>query len=485
LFYFNLPECFVFGSELGALKQHPAMPREYNLQALHDYFSLQYVPAPFTVYRKVFKLPPAHHMEIDLKSGQLALKNYWRPDFSRKTLMSFREASDRLRELLTAAVKKRLMSDVPYGAFLSGGLDSSIIVGIMAQLCDHPVKTFTIGFNERLYDERDYALMASHAINKHAKFPVMYNEKIVDPENFSVLQELVKHYGEPYSDASMLPTFLLSKFTGEHVKVVLSGDGADELFAGYERYLVMKYAAVVDVLPLWLRRRAVCVLSSILPAKTEERGFSGRLQRVLAVLAEDRDGRYLSIINRFPHSLKMSIYGERFKDELPDTLITLNAIRDCGTAKNRIEQLIETDIYSYLPGDILTKVDIASMACSLELRSPFMDHELVEFSASLPLDYKQRGRSRKHILKNAFAYLLPEELRERSKKGFGVPIAAWFRNDWKNILTEKLLDGLAVEKGFLRREKLEDMIQAHVNNKADYSYALWAMLIFELFLEQE
>jgi asparagine synthase (glutamine-hydrolysing) len=486
LFYFSTENNIVFASELSALKQHPSMPRILNKQALHDYFSLQYIPAPHTVYHNVFKLPPGHRMVINTSDGTRQLEQYWKLDFSKKTELNFHDAEKRLRELLTGALKKRLMSDVPYGTFLSGGLDSTIITALMGQLCDHPVKTFTIGFNEQLYDERNYAMQASHAISKIANYPLDYHVKTVNPDDFDLLKKLVRHYGEPYSDASMLPTYMLSEFTREQITVVLSGDGADEMFAGYERYMVMKYAAWLDRIPFGMRKTACKILSSILPAKTEERSRSGRIQRLLSVLADNPDDRYFNIINRFPENLKQRLYGDAFKaTDFYATGQVIKSIRDCTTSPHQIEKLLETDIHSYLPGDILTKVDIASMACSLELRSPFMDHELVEFAASLPFNYKQRGQSRKHILKSTFSDLIPDELRNRSKKGFGVPIAAWFRGPWQERLRTHLLEGQAVKSGFFNRQSTEKLINSHCKGKADFSYPLWSMLIFELFLEEE
>ena len=486
LFYFVTDQTIAFASELSALKQHPAMPRILNNQALHDYFSLQYIPAPHTVYHNVFKLPPAHSMIINTADGTRQLEQYWQLDFSTKTTLNFADAEERLRELLTRAVKKRLMSDVPYGAFLSGGLDSTIITALMGQLCNHPVKTFTIGFDEQLYDERNYAIQASQAISKSALHPLDHHIKTVNPDDFDLLKKLVHHYGEPYSDASMLPTFMLSEFTRQQITVVLSGDGADEMFAGYERYLVMKYAAWLDSIPTGMRQAACKMLSAMLPTKIEERSRVGRAQRLLSVIADNPDDRYFNIINRFPERLKQQLYGDELKtDKFYPTGQVINSIRDCTTAVNKLEQLLETDIHSYLPGDILTKVDIASMACSLELRSPFMDHELVEFAASLPFNYKQRGKSRKHILKSAFSNIVPDELRNRSKKGFGVPIATWLRGPWQQRLRSHLLEGQAVKTGFFNRQTTETLINRHCAAKADYSYPLWSMLIFELFLEQE
>ena len=485
LFYFINSEHFLFSSELGGMKMHPAMPCELNLQAIHDYLSLQYIPCPDTVFKGVCKLPPAHYLELDLESGRTVLERYWLADYSAKTDLNFDNAVEKLRELLFTAVKRRLMSDVPLGAFLSGGLDSSIITGIMSRLCGQPVKTFTIGFNDARYDERNYARAAADAINRQANCPLEYHEKVVDQNDFPALEKLVAHYGEPFSDASMLPTFLLSQFTREKVTVALSGDGADEIFAGYERYLLIKYSQMLDVIPASLRTLFFGSFRQLINNGAGERTFAGRLNRTLRIAASSGERRYLDIINRFREPLKKQLYGARFDNFSPmDTYEIFNTALKQSTAAGAVEKVMETDLYTYLPGDILTKVDIASMACSLEVRNPFLDHEVVEFAASLPLAYKQRGTSRKHILKEAFKDMLTPELLNRNKRGFGVPLAAWFRGSWKPILQERLLEGRLVKEEFFRKDAVGKILEDHCSSRADFSYPLWSLLLLELFLEQ-
>jgi asparagine synthase (glutamine-hydrolysing) len=479
LVYFHDSKKFVFASELQALRKHPDMPREINLQAVHDYFSLQYIPHPETIYNKVRKLPPAHILEVNLEFGRTRLTRYWNCKFDQKAKMTYDEAKNLLREKLDDAVKIRLMSDVPIGAFLSGGIDSTIIVGLMAKHSSMSVKTFTIGFKEGKYDERGYAKIAA------AKFATEHREKIVEPADFSLVEKLVGYYGEPYCDASMLPTYLLSQFTRENVAVALSGDGADEIFAGYYRYLVMKYSQFADYIPLTVRKSVFGILSGILPAKTEERAFLGHIHRILSAASSSHDERYVDIISRFNEKLKMEIYGERFSDfKAQETQEYINAIYMGASARDPIEKLMETDIQSYLPGDILTKVDIASMACSLEVRSPFMDYRIAELAASMPLNFKQDGTERKHILRETFADLIPPELLKRRKLGFGVPLASWFRKEWAGILRVRLLEGRSVSEKYLKKAVVERLITEHQKSKADHSYPLWALLVFELWLEK-
>jgi asparagine synthase (glutamine-hydrolysing) len=284
----------------------------------------------------------------------------------------------------------------------------------------------------------------------------------------------------------MLPTHLLSRFTSEHVKVALSGDGADELFAGYNRYLVMKFAKYADYLPHSARQRVFGGISKLLPPKTEERTFTGQVQRILKICSSHSEKRYLDLISRFDEEMKLSVYGEAFAGFKPhSTQDVMRAVHSLTTSKSSVEKIMETDLHSYLSGDILTKVDIASMAASLEVRCPFMDHRVVEFAASLPLKFKQHKASRKHILKDAFRDIVPEKLITRPKMGFGAPVAKWFRSKWDKPLRGNLLEGRAVKDGFFRRDSMEKLIQEHQAMKADHSYALWALLIFETFLSNE
>ena len=479
LHYYKDNNVFVFSSELQSLVKHPTLDKTINNQAVHDYLTLQYVPQPYTIYKNIFKLAPGSFLEFKIPQKKLKISKYWQCNYKNKISISYNDAQHELRSLLEKAVSKRLMSDVPLGAFLSGGVDSSIIAGLMSKLTKEPIKTFTIGFNENKYDERKYAkIMADRIGSSH-------HEKIVDPSDFSIVKKLVKHYGEPFSDASMLPTYLLSKFTREKVTVALSGDGADELFAGYYRYMVHKYAGFGDLIPQSLRRGFYNAVNTLLPAKTEERTLVGKARRLSRIIASDKDKRYLDIISRCNESLKGSLYGEKMKNFTPTpTQQYLESIYCSTTASNATETIMETDLHSYLPGDILTKVDIASMANSLEVRSPFMDHDVVSFAASLPLKYKQGFNSRKKILIDACSDIIPKEILTRPKMGFGVPIAHWLRNEWKDIATETLLNGKSIKNGFFDKKSVEKILSKHQKMQADYSYVIWALMIFELWYEE-
>ncbi len=481
LFYFWSHGSLAFASELQALRLAPGFPQTVRTQSVHDFLTCQYVPAPWTIYEGVLKLPPGSSLTVD--AGQTVApepRPYWRPDFSRKTNLSPRDAALRLRELLTEAVRLRLVADVPLGAFLSGGTDSTVIVGLMAGLMERPVQTFTIGFEEAKYDERAFAAAAAR------RFGTEHHEQVVGTRDFEVVRRLVRHCGEPYSDASILPTFMLSRFTRGSVTVALSGDAADELFAGYYRYTVMRHARAFDLFPHGLRRPLAAGLLRMLPPKTEERTWRGRLRRLAELFGSPRETRYLDLISRFPEALKATVYGPALRDAAcAPTDARFTALIAAATAADPTEKIAELDLGTYLPDDILTKVDIASMACSLEVRSPFLDHRVVEFAASLPWGYKQgRGGSRKRILKLACADLLPPAVAGRAKMGFGVPLARWFRGDWLPLLREVLLDPAVDRRGFFSTQGMEKLISAHTGNQADFSYALWALLLFELWCQE-
>lgn len=478
LLYFHGPARFAFASEMEALRKAEGFPDKLNFRGIHDYFSLQYIPCPATAYEGVFKLPPGHLLEISLDGKAPSVRRWWSCRYDEKRDIGYGDAKAHLRELVEDSVRRRMISDVPLGAFLSGGLDSTIVAGVMSKVSGRPVKTFTIGFDVEGYDERPFAKAAA------AKFATAHHERLVDPADFAAVEMLVRRCGEPYADSSILPTYLLSRFTRENVTVALSGDGADELFAGYYRYLAFKLASFADMIPAAIRRR-IGEASSLIPSGANERTRAGKAKRFLKSVSSEPDRRYFEIISRFDQDLKIELYGDRFGVEeiLPDTSAFIKGLYSAATARDPVEKLMECDFLSYLPDDILAKVDIASMACSLEVRSPFLDYRIIEFAASLPIKFKQDGATRKKILAETFADMLPQETARRPKLGFGVPVADWFRGAWNAILKERLLDGRAVRNSFLKKDAVENLISSHSNGSSDNSYPLWALLVFELWLE--
>lgn len=483
--YFNDSEVFAFASEMSALTVLESMPQQLEMQAIWDFLSLQYIPAPYTVYENVYKLLPGHILEFDIPSGELVTRRYWKPDYFKKSDISYDEALAQLRDLMHDSVRRRLISDVPLGVFLSGGMDSAIIAGLVSEISDSPVKCFSIGFDDKAYDERESAAASAELIRTYAKAGFEHHVKVVEPCDFGALELLAGHFGEPYADASMLPTYLLSRFAKESVTVALGGDGADEVFAGYERYLAMKYLGSMDFIPLPVRRM-MSGLYGMFGAGASERSFCGRLRRFMkGAAAKNPCERYMTIVSRFDEKMKRKVCSDAFRNfELAPTSEYFRRLLEDGSADDPMEKFMELDFNSYLPCDILPKLDISSMAASLELRSPFLDYRVVEFAASLPFEFKQKGATRKRILGDAFGKYLVPGLAGRRKRGFGVPLAAWFRGAWRNELHERLLEGSAVNDcSIFDRAATERMISEHCGGAYDHSYPLFSMLSVELFLE--
>ena len=483
LLYRHEGKRLAFSSEMAALK---TLPFSLTLDdpAVQDFMVLQYIPAPKTIYKEIHKVPPASVLSFDCVSGAIQIKQYWSIEtdapYEPKCTLSFEQATRQVRELVFRAVKKRLMADVPLGAFLSGGLDSSVICGVASQLTTQPVSVFTIGFHDNRYDEREYARFALRAIEYATGKFFQVNEQVVEPCSFDLLRKLLRHYGEPFADASMLPTALLCKFAAEHVVVALSVYGADEVFGGYERYLALHYTRKF---PQMLRPFFLGA-ATLLPSG-EVRSRIGRFRRLLVAAGLPEDRSYASLMNHFPGTFAKNLAGERLWNAAENEMDFLCHYFNTVKADNPVEKAMGCDLQTYLPGDILAKVDIASMCSSLEVRSPFLDHELISFVASLPVCFKQCGRSRKHILQAAFSDMLPKAVRCRAKRGFGVPVSNWLRTVWYEDLCGYLLNGKAVQGGFLQNEALERVIKHHHRGQQDYGDLLWSCLILELFLHDE
>ncbi len=479
LHYFFRNGTLVFASELLALRQHPDFPAELSESAVSDFLSLQYVPSPQTIYRHVHKLPPATLLRFFPDSGRMEQENYWTLTYTPKNDISFVEAKEKVRELVIEAVRKRLMSDVPIGVFLSGGVDSAIISALVAK-CSSPAKAacFTIGFDNSKYDERDKAESTCKWLFSHGFDNIEHHVKVFPENDFEEIGRLLSHFGEPFSDASMLATALLCRFAREKITVALSGDGADELFAGYDRYLAMRLANMAFLPEAW-RKRLFRRLCQFLP-DAGERTLTGRLRRLCNMFGTEKNHAYFTILDRCPPNLKHTLAGERLR-EAPDSARHFNL---SFSALDRVEQCLETDFHLYLENDILPKVDRTSMAASLEVRNPFLDRELVEFTASLPLSYKLQGTKRKHILCEAFPDCLPPEVASGRKRGFGLPVADWLRGAWRDTAYETLFSSSLFDDGWISRRAAEELWQAHQDNRHDNSYILLNLIVLSLFLQQ-
>ena len=470
------PKRLLFASELKSLLTLPNVPRDLDLGAVDEYLMYQYIPHPNTIFRGIRKLPPAHRAVYE--DGRLRVTPYWSPDFNIQSDRATSNQVHALREGLTDAVRLRLRSDVPLGAFLSGGVDSSIIVGLMQQLSDEPIKTFSIGFPVPEYDETRYAQrVAQHLGTDHHEF-------IVEPRGVDILPKLVWHYDEPFADSSAIPTYYVSQYTRDHVTVALSGDGGDELFAGYPRYRAVRLADHFDRLPSAVKR--LFASSAVLPASPRQKSLRRRWQRFTSALQMTPQKRYAEWITIFNESRRAALYSETFLNALPDSdpfaflhsAFTRAADRDIITATS------VADLLTYLPCALMTKVDIASMAHGLECRQPFLDHRVVELAMAMPLSLKLRGRQGKRIVRLAFGDLIPAEIYSRSKMGFGVPLDHWFRNELREQAYDILLAPESRDRGLFQAETIQRLLDEHSQGIFDHAYRLWSLLVLELWLRE-
>lgn len=469
----------IFGSEFAALLCHPDVSREINPEAIHYYLSFMCVPAPLTAYRQIKKLEPGHTLRFGL-NGEVRIERYWQPDFSKKVKLSEVEAGERTIEVLREAVRVRLMSEVPLGAFLSGGIDSSAIVALMSEQSGEPIKTFSIGFEEQDFSELHYARrVAEHVGADHHEF-------IVRPNALEVLPTLVEHYGEPYADSSAIPTYYVAKETRRSVTVALNGDGGDECFAGYERYAAMRLAEIYRRLPGLVRGPLIQQAINLLPSSEIHRSRLRDVKRFLESASLSPLERYARWVSVLKVKAKDELYTEDFRQRMAgrEPVDFLAPWFAQANGAGVVDAVLLADTMTYLPNDLLVKVDIASMAVSLEARSPFLDHHVIEFAASLPENLKLRGLTTKYILKRALRKILPQENLQRRKMGFGVPLGHWFRGEMQGFLRETLLAEKALKRGFFKPEAVTRMIEDHTRGHKDYAPQLWTLLMLELWFQR-
>jgi asparagine synthase (glutamine-hydrolysing) len=479
LLYAKTPDSFVFGSEFSALLLHPSVGREVDRGAIHDYLSFMCVPAPLTAYKDIRKLEPGHSLTLKA-SGEIKTERYWQPDFNKKLKITEEEAGERALELLREAVRVRLMAEVPLGAFLSGGIDSSTVVALMAEESTTPVKTFSIGFEEQDFSELHHARRVAERVGAE------HHEFVVRPDALEVLPTLVEHYGEPYADSSAIPTYYVSRETRRHVTVALNGDGGDECFAGYERYAAMRLSERYRKLPGALREGVIRQAVGLLPSSEVRRGRVRSLKRFLRAASLPPVERYLQWVSVFDGEAKGDLYSEEFSRETEgrDVRRWLAPWFARAVGAGVVDASLLTDTMTYLPNDLLVKVDIASMAVSLEARSPFLDHHVIEFAASLPESLKLRGLTTKYILKKTLTKLLPPENLKRGKMGFGVPVGHWFRGEMQGFLRENLLSERSARRGLFRPDAVRRLVELHTRGERDYTHQLWTLLMLELWFQR-
>ncbi len=483
LYYTRLEDgTLVFGSELKALLAYPRVPRELEPQALDLFLTLEYIPSPLSIYRDIHKLPAGCTLEYS--RGRMEIKSYWQVEppaepMGRVGTERLNTLTDELYALLKESVKMRLISDVPLGAFLSGGIDSSAIVGLMRELGANPLKTFSIGFEDRTYDELDHARRVARA------FDTEHEEFVLQPKALELTERLVRHLDEPLGDFSIFPTFLVSEMARRHVTVILSGDGGDELFAGYEHYQAQKLAQKPWLAPL---HRALPPLVRRFPPSPKKKGAWNKLQRYCQGLEQAPGLRHF----RWMTFLSDRDKGDLYSDALAEALGGIRPVNARPPLREEFDAMdgfdatsgeCFLDLRTYLVDDILVKVDRMSMAASLETRVPLLDHKIVEFIFRLPGDLKLRGMTTKWIFKKAMERLLPRENIYRRKEGFSIPIKHWLCSELKDLMLDHLNEERMRDGGYFHYPAVKRMIDRHLSGKANYSHQLWALLVFEIWRE--
>ena len=478
--YTLTPQSFVFGSEIKAITADPEVTVSANYYAIDQYLTYQFVPSPLTAFKGIKRLGPGQYLTCDIK-GNVNTHAYWTPPtIVKKSTANQKEIEDELICQLRESVKLRLISDVPIGAFLSGGIDSAIVVALMAQESSRPVETFSIGFEEEAFNELPYARILAK------RYGTAHHEFIVKPNAAEVLPLLVHHYNEPFADSSALPTYYVSKMARTQVTVALSGDGGDESFAGYANYGTISDWNKWDIWPFWLRKMVAEGGRGLL-YPFPQNNSAARIRRGLGMLgAANVKERRLQFGTILKPEEKRLAYTPLFKELISKSPVPEDPLANYPweAGMDELDWLMRHDQNFYLPDCLNVKTDIASMANSLELRSPFLDHKFVEFAATIPSQLKRDAAGGKIILKNAFKNLLPPEILNKHKTGFGLPIAKWFRGDLATILKEKLLDERSAQRGLFEQRQIQKMINEHIEGSRDWSSRLWAFLFLELWFRE-
>ena len=481
LVYHATPQRLTFASELKSLLELRTTPRDISCAAVDAYLMYQYIPHPQTIYENIFKLPPGHFAVYE--EGRLRVEPYWNPDWNRTFDGSLADAERELETLLRDAVRIRLQSDVPLGGFLSGGVDSSVIVALMDDRSRSPAKTktktFAIGFPVSEYDESNYAAEVAEALGTEH-----YMERVT-PDAVAILDRLVWHFDEPFADSSAIPTWYLSQMTRRHVTVCLSGDGGDELFLGYPRYRAFRLADRFDRCPpardllgmrLWQR----------MPASGRQKSKLRQFLRFCGAIRQPPLRRYADWISIFNEGHRGLLYEDVFVERLGDRdpFDFLQRAWDRARGRDHLTAVSVTDLLTYLPCDLMTKVDLATMAHSLECRQPFLDYRLVEFAMSLPVRWKLRRRRSKWILRRLFGRRLPSSVFQRPKMGFGVPLDHWFRGELEPLARDLLLDDGAQTRPWFRRERVATLLDEHLSGHFNHAYRLWSLVVLESWLRR-
>jgi asparagine synthase (glutamine-hydrolysing) len=461
-----------FGSEIKSLIAAGAIDRDIDVEALDHYLAFLYVPRDRSIFKGVSKLPPGHYLRW--AAGRAEVHKYWEIGATESFTGSAEEAASTLRSVLRDAVRSHMMSDVPLGAFLSGGIDSSLVVGLMAETSERPVKTFSIGFEEAPFNELEHArTVAQHFGTDHHEF-------IVRPDGLSILDRLIAQFDEPFADSSAIPTWYVSEIARRHVTVVLSGDGGDELFGGYDRYLPHPRVARFDRLPFGgALRSAAALVWPALPHGARGKNF-------LRHVSQDPDGRYLDSVAFFQADERKALYAGDIRRAVGGASAEVALRRRLERFRELSHQgrMMRFDFETYLPEDVLTKVDRMSMAHSIESRVPLLDNHVIDFASTLPGSLNIQDGRRKHVLKQAAAGLLPDAILGRRKQGFGVPLGAWFRDGLTDVFSDVLGSSAARQRGYFEPRFVDRLVREQLGGQRDHTLRLWQLLVFELWHRQ-
>jgi len=484
LYYAEHDGALLFGSEIKCILQYPGFPRRVNFTAIDHYLSLQYVPDPLSAFAGVHKLSPAHRLIWE--GRKIHVECYWKLNYEPKIEKNQKELEEELLARLQESVRLRLVSDVPLGVHLSGGIDSSIVTALTAKLTSRPVKTFSIGFEEERFSELPYArAVAQKYATEHHEFLLRFDDIPV------LIQTMAHHFDEPFADPSAIPVYLLAQKTREHVTVALNGDGGDELFAGYIRYALDRFAEVYGRLPSRLTQKAVPALLAWLPQPLDrpgEKNWVAGLKRLAQAVRTSRKANFLRWGSYFSDSMKEQLWNGDIASELNQkgkrTEHWLSAIFDEAPAKSPLDCTLYVDTRAYLPGDLLVKADRMTMAHSLEARSPFLDHEFQSWAARLPERFKWNGHVHKYLLKRACLSLLPAKVLKRGKQGFGIPLGAWLQGPLREWVRERLLSPQAKTHAYMKRDVISKLFDEHVRGRTNHANRLWALMMLEIWLEE-
>jgi asparagine synthase (glutamine-hydrolysing) len=455
-----------FGSEIKSLLEAPDVSRDLDADALDHYLSFLYTPRDGSIFRDIRKLPPGH--QLTWHNGTLEIQQYWQLPAEESFGGSEEDAVHALRATLADAVKSHLISDVPLGAFLSGGIDSSLVVGLMAETSGRPVQTFSIGFDEPAFDELEHA----RTVARH--FGTNHHEFVVRPDAVSILDAVTAHFDEPFADSSAIPTWYVSEMARRHVTVVLSGDGGDELFGGYDRYLPHPRVLAFDRYSPRALRRVAAIAAARLPHGARGKNF-------LRHVGRSEHGRYIDAVRFFSADEKPALLSADLRASLtqPDPEVRLSAHFDRYRGLPWASQMMRFDAETYLPEDVLTKVDRMSMAHSIESRVPLLDNEVIALASSLPASMKIRNGRRKHVLKQVAATLLPASILDRKKQGFGVPLGVWFRGNLRELFADTLLSPSSLQRGYFEPRFVRRVVDEHLTGRRDHTLRLWQLVVFE------